>query len=103
MIMITLIASASILTGMVSADEGETDGPCAGEDFEIGSWGFVMAMMMLGMFCVFIFVILFLYHHGEPERDMVSQVNSVSVLDERYAKGEIARSEYLLMKEDLKR
>lgn len=50
-----------------------------------------------------LFLIIYVLVREEKTKDNYSQKSSELILDERYARGEITRMEYLRMKEDIKR
>lgn len=70
-----------------------------------GGWGFGILHMLLSIvvFALFIGLILSLFTHGVPGRDTRANGRSagLAILEERYARGEIGRDEYLQKKRDL--
>lgn len=57
-------------------------------------WALLVVLPWIGI----LFLIMYLL-----KRDEISRRRAESILDERYARGELARDEYLRMKEDLRR
>lgn len=61
-------------------------------------WGFLVLIPWVGI----IFMILYLVLREEGH-SVAGKTTSGDILDERYAKGELTREQYLQMKEDIKR
>ncbi|HOK58712.1 MAG TPA: SHOCT domain-containing protein [Methanothrix sp.] len=95
-----------------------------------GTWGVFPIIWMIGYWLVFLAIAYLVYRDAESrgmnglmwailvvlpwigilflivyllKRDEVSGRSAESILDERYARGELTRDEYLRMKEDLRR
>jgi putative membrane protein len=70
-----------------------------------GGWGFGILHMVLSL-AVFLLVVGFvvsLFTHGVPGRDgrVNARSTGIGILEERYARGEIGRDEYVQKKRDL--
>ena len=71
-----------------------------------GGWGFGLLHMLFSIVVLVLFVgfIVSLFTHGAPWRNdfrTAGRSAGLSVLEERYARGEIDRDEYLQKKRDL--
>lgn len=89
----------------IAHEENETDDDhhhMHGDDFGDFWWGIGMFVMMFGGFLFLIFLFTFLIKGETPQKSHTIH-NGTSVLDERYARGEISRDEYLKMKADMKK
>jgi len=62
-------------------------------------WFILVALPMIGI----IFFLLYIVTRESSETILPEGNNALKVLNERYAKGEITREEYLKMKEDLRK
>lgn len=71
-------------------------------DFGDSWWGVTMVMMMFGGFLFFVLFIAFIFK-GELFQKSHTTHTVISVLDERYARGELSRKEYLEMKADMRK
>jgi len=108
MILLTLlfINLGSYYAAADAGDEGDEE-HCGDGNWGSNSWGLWMGIMMLCMFCGVIILIFILLYQDEAKRFIGIhpnvKENAISILDERYARGEISKGEYIQMKEDLKR
>jgi putative membrane protein len=68
-----------------------------------GGWGLGVVHMLLSVIVLVLFVALVasLFTHGVPGRDPRARSAGLAILEERYARGEIDRDEYLQKKRDL--
>ena len=84
----------------VSADLDDGDDDRCGVNNNWGYWMF--PMMFLGMLVCFV-VFIFLREEGPSRHESRTSPmrNSMHLLDERYARGDIPREEYIRMKDDL--
>lgn len=60
-------------------------------------WGILVALPWIGI------VFLFVYLITREEKYLSSEGSHIKTLEERYARGEITREDYLRMKEDMKK
>ena len=61
-------------------------------------WFILLLVPMVNVVAFFAYLII----RDEGNSQVISEVNSTSILDERYARGEIDRNEYIRMKNDLR-
>lgn len=103
LLLTVLLIGALLIVNLpeVSADVDDDDDHCGGDDRAY--WMFPM-MFMGGLAVVFVLFLVLkddgTLRHGHQTNP---SNNSLAVLDERYARGEIPQEEYLRMKEDLRR
>ena len=65
-------------------------------------WGFpFFGLWFIGIFIVIILVVVYLIIHSEKTEEKEIMDDAQKILDERYAKGEMTRSEYIQAKDDL--
>ncbi len=102
MMLFVLLGIPGVAADAADGDEDE----CWGGGMEFNSWGFWMGLMMLGMFCGVMFLIVLLFFRDDA-RGLLSgggrHESALSILDERYARGELPKQEYMRMKDDIKR
>ena len=67
-------------------------------------WGFpFFGLWFIGIFIVIILVVVYLIIHSEKTEEKEIMSDAQKIIDERYAKGEITRNEYIQAKDDLKK
>jgi putative membrane protein len=64
-------------------------------------WGFAFAGMLIPLLFVILVVVGAYFLLSGRRREAAENENAVSILNERYAKGEITKEQYLEMKEHL--
>jgi putative membrane protein len=66
-------------------------------------WGIpLLGLWFIGIFIVIVLVVVYLIIHSEKTEEKEIMNDAQKILDERYAKGEMTRKEYIQAKEDLK-
>lgn len=65
-------------------------------------WGWMMPFGMLGMGLPIVLVILLVFFVAQPHHESGSS-HPVRTLEDRYARGEISREQFMQMREDLQR
>jgi len=63
-------------------------------------WGFMFARMLIPLLFI-VLLIVGAYLLLTPRREPMESERAITILDERYAKGEITKEQYLEMKENL--
>jgi len=67
-------------------------------------WGFpFFGLWFIGFIIVIILVVVYLITHSEKIEEKEIMNDAQKILDERYAKGEMTRKEYIQAKDDLKK
>ena len=67
-------------------------------------WGFpFFGLWFFGIVIVIILVVAYLIIQGEKTEEKEIMSDAQKILDERYAKGEMTRKEYIQAKDDLKK
>ena len=97
-----------VLLGIPGAAADTADGDedeCWGGGMEFNSWGFWLGLMMLSMVCGVILMFAFFRTRNDAQsvNGAITRETALSILDQRYARGELPKHEYLTMKDDLKR
>ncbi len=65
-------------------------------------WGFpFLGLWFVGFIIVIISIVVYLITHSEKSEEIEIMPDAQKILDERYAKGEMTRKEYIQAKEDL--
>lgn len=79
------------------------------EFFNMGNWGHMswwgfpfLGFWFIGFFIAIILVVVYLIIHSEKKEEIEVMSDAMKIIDNRYAKGEISRKEYIQAKEDLK-
>ena len=66
-------------------------------------WGIpFLGLWFIGIFIVIVLVVVYLIIQSEKTEEKEIMNDAQKILDERYAKGEMTRKEYIQAKEDLK-
>lgn len=65
-------------------------------------WGWMMPFGMLGMGLPLVLVILLVFFLVQP-RHTHAQIDPLRTLEDRYARGELSREQFIQMREDLGR
>jgi uncharacterized membrane protein len=65
-------------------------------------WGFPLLGLWIIGFLIAIIVIVYIIIEGEKTEEKEIMNDTQKILDERYAKGEMTRKEYLRAKDDIK-
>ena len=66
-------------------------------------WGFpFFGLWFIGIIIAIIFIFVYLIIQSGKTEEKEIMIDSQKIIDERYAKGEITRKEYLQIKEDIK-
>ena len=69
----------------------------------MNGWGFpFLGLFFIGIFIVIILVVVYLIIHSEKTEEKEIMKDAQKIIDERYAKGEISREEYIQAKDDLR-
>jgi len=66
-------------------------------------WGFpFLGLWFIGIIIVIVTIVVYLIINSEKIEEVEIMSDAQKIIDERYAKGEITRKEYIQAKEDLK-
>lgn len=90
------VAAAGLLMGFAMWAWGGSGGM-------MGTWGGMMAVGGLWMILPVLLVVLLVYALVTPHQAGTGPQDAITILEARYARGEIARDEYLRVREDLEK
>ncbi len=70
----------------------------------MNGWGFpFLGLFFISIFIVIVLVLVYLIIHSEKTEEKEIMSDAQKTLDQRYAKGEMTRTEYIQAKEDIKK
>ena len=61
-----------------------------------------LGLWFIGFIIIIVLIVVYLIIHSEKKEEIEIMSDAQKIIDERYAKGEMTRKEYIQAKEDLK-
>ena len=101
------LLSALLVPGVISPALAQSTGPNWSMPMHEwywwwGAWHMLIPLLFLGALIAAVIVLVRRLWPAEPRSQFAGSSRALDLLDERYAKGEIEREEYLRRREDIK-